>query len=83
VVGDVTDTAGNGASADVVGGLVDARPDPATERFDSELVTAVSEGSLPPATTRSPHQVDVTTKRSRLIVAGLTHVTIDGEAPSP
>ena len=48
----MTDSARNGAYADLVGGLLDARPDPATERFDTELATAVAHGTLTPETAR-------------------------------
>ena len=41
------------AYADLVGGLLDARADPATERFDAELAAAVAAGTLGEATARS------------------------------
>jgi hypothetical protein len=34
------------AYADLVGGLLDARMDPATERFDAELTAAISAGTV-------------------------------------
>ncbi|MDQ1626077.1 MAG: hypothetical protein QOJ49_1575 [Actinomycetota bacterium] len=40
------------AYADLVGGLIDARTDPATERFDAELAAAVAAGSVTPETAR-------------------------------
>ena len=133
------------AYADLVGGLLDARVDPATERFDAELAAAVAEGSLtqetartlrfwqrasvrglveharnvlpaalgaldaaraesqetidaegrsweaateatgttaatePPESTEHPTSIDLTRPSSRLIVAGLTQVTIGNE----
>ena len=38
--------------ADLVGGLVDAREDPAVVRFDAELAAAVTRGELSPETAR-------------------------------
>ena len=40
------------ALSDLVGGLLDARRDPATERFDAELVAAEEDGRVDPATAR-------------------------------
>ena len=41
-----TEGARHVAYADLVGGLLDARLDPATERFDEELAAAVAEGTV-------------------------------------
>jgi hypothetical protein len=41
-----TDGARHVAYADLVGGLLDARLDPATERFDAELAAAVAAGTV-------------------------------------
>ena len=41
------------AYADLVGGLLDARLDPATERFDAELAAGVAAGTLNEAAARS------------------------------
>lgn len=40
------------ALGDVVAGLLDARHDPATERFDAELAAAEAEGRIDPRTSR-------------------------------
>jgi hypothetical protein len=44
------DDLGRDVWADLVGGLIDARADPATARFDAELADAVASGSLPEET---------------------------------
>ena len=41
------------AYADLVGGLLDARQDPATERFDAELSAAIAAGSVTPGAART------------------------------
>ncbi len=41
-----TEDAGSSAYADLVGGLLDARTDPATERFDAELAVFVTNGTV-------------------------------------
>jgi hypothetical protein len=43
---------GNRAYSDLVGGLLDARDDPATARFDAELATAVERGDVSDDTAR-------------------------------
>lgn len=44
------DDLGRDVWTDLVGGLIDARADPATARFDSELAEAVAAGDLPEET---------------------------------
>jgi hypothetical protein len=41
------------AYADLVGGLLDARQDPATERFDAELTAAIAAGTVTAETART------------------------------
>ncbi len=48
-----TEGARHVAYADLVGGLLDARLDPATERFDAELAAAVADGTVPPEVART------------------------------
>ena len=48
-----TENAGGSAYADLVGGLLDARTDPATERFDAELEVFVTNGTVTPAAART------------------------------
>ena len=47
-----TGNARGSAYADLVSGLLDARSDPATERFDAELAEAVSSGAVTPDAAR-------------------------------
>ena len=44
------DDLGRDVWTDLVGGLIDARADPATARFDAELADAVAAGALPEET---------------------------------
>ena len=44
------DDLGRDVWTDLVGGLIDARADPATARFDAELADAVTAGALPEET---------------------------------
>ena len=44
------DDLGRDVWTDLVGGLIDARADPATARFDAELADAVATGALPEET---------------------------------
>jgi hypothetical protein len=44
------DDLGRDVWTDLVGGLIDARADPATARFDAELAAAVAAGDLPEET---------------------------------
>ena len=48
-----TDGARHVAYADLVGGLLDARVDPATEHFDAELSAALSAGTVTPEAART------------------------------
>jgi len=48
-----TEDAGRSAYADLVGGLLDARTDPATERFDAELAVFVTNGTVTPEAART------------------------------
>jgi hypothetical protein len=48
-----TEQAGRSAYADLVGGLLDARTDPATERFDAELAVFVTNGTVTPEAART------------------------------
>jgi hypothetical protein len=48
-----TDDTGRSAYGDLVGGLLDARTDPATARFDAELAVFVTNGTVSPEAART------------------------------